>query len=312
MKTLRFLLPMIAVVMLASCGAQNDKKDATADSTAVVKRIEIPNPVTEVKYYDTDSTELGISARIENGKVYVTTIYDKVMGLRMGEFRLPDATNEVKNLEYPVVSLFIGDIGQDYNPVLCMIREDGKLQILDIFSAVFFTGDMFASYPLDGFDDIIECKPANFEDYRGILAVDVNGEEKEVPYNPLPQKVLSYDDHEGENHTIMLTGDWKIYYRITELDKNGIVDEMDEYVGEYTSGFEGGEMDKLVISYKFHTKADIMKDNATPKADNSIGSFQMNFGPAGSVARTAEIMMKKGEGIELPRGKKVQFQLVER
>lgn len=302
-RTILFLLVIIAI-SLASCGTKTAGKD-NQDSTIVATKFEVPNPVTEFVYKEGDKS-LGISAHIENGKAYVTVDENKVMQINYGDYRLNDATNVVNDVDVPVLSVFIGDIGQDYNPVLCMIRADGKVQISTLFNGIRIHGGFYASYPLPGLDNIVAFEARNFSEYMGIVAIDANGVEKEIPYNPVSGRSYSYNDNAGHIHTVLLTSDWKISYRLTRLDRNGAVDGVEEYTGEYTSGFEGGDIDKNIITYTFHKKQNMLEENSRKQTVNESGFFEFNLV---DFASGAEFVLKKGDAIQIAQGKKVVFKL---
>ena len=88
--------------------------------------------------------------------------------------------------------MFIGNIGQDINPIVCLAMENGGLEIFSLFSAT-QTGRFDSSGPLDGFKDIEAFKDSTVVDtvdgefagaYVTIFALNKNGDAKEIELTP--------------------------------------------------------------------------------------------------------------------------------
>jgi len=301
MKHLLFYIFVGAfIVLLGACGTQTNNGDE--DSLQVFCADSIKNPVTSVVYKDSINGPMGVEARIENGQVYVTINADKMVDLFGFVPQMPDATSMVHNLDTTIVSLHISDIGQDYNPVLCMLRADGKVQILRIFDAISEEGMMFASFPLPGLENVVAFKEQGFEDYVGIVACDWNGDEKEVPYNPVPLRRYTYYESD-KSHTLTLTGDWKIIYNLV-TKKDGMPVKDEQFIGEYTSSFIGGEIDQQSINYIMHCQSDALAEDSSIKPYTDEGTFSSNLDVLG---KKLIISVQKGKTIQLTANKEVPF-----
>ncbi|MCI6153853.1 MAG: hypothetical protein PUI84_02290 [Bacteroidales bacterium] len=119
----------------------------------------------------------------------------------------------VTHLAESCVEIFIGDVGQDTNPMLCMRLHDGRVQILNIIEAILYR-DFSASAPLKGFQNIESFSSQVVDNtYMAIFAKERSGKELEVkPF--MGKHHLHYPilDEVGNPHlVIVLTSDYKIH-----------------------------------------------------------------------------------------------------
>ncbi|MBP5361314.1 MAG: hypothetical protein J6129_07565, partial [Bacteroidaceae bacterium] len=192
-------LTIVFAALVCSCGG---KTNATGDGAAVV------NNITKASYNIGEKDDSGITAKVKNGKVLVSVDADKFATTPFAgsmDYRLVEETYEVQNTDAPIVSIYIGDIGQDYNPVLCMLRDDGKVQISSLFDGISRLGFFQASYPLPNLNNIVAFKAKTFEDYVGIAAVDGDGMEIEIPYNPAGLQEYIYTNAVGTQLRLTFT-----------------------------------------------------------------------------------------------------------
>ena len=297
-------IALVTAVLLCSCGGKAGTSTAPA--------AEADNYVTEVTY-GTPGTEedFGISARIADGKVLVSIDADKfehsIVGASM-DYRLNESTYEVENTDASIVSILLSDIGQDYNPVLCMLREDGKVQIVDIFDAISRYGFFQASWPLPGLENIAEFKAKNYGDHAGIAAVTKDGKDTEVPYNTVGRQcdyVCQGFDTTDYTLTFTFTNDWKFACKHAITDDDGMVKEIKEYVGEYTSAPTGRDDDSKLVNYTIHTFCNVLADNATPKPFQENGSFVVEF--VDDLHDMLAIIPQTGKILPLPVGEPARF-----
>lgn len=147
-KTLLFILLFVSFTCL-SCGKKSssqEEKDTNETKKSDTIKLSYPSVDGDIPY----------EVFLENGKVFLHLPIALRQGLSLGSsLYLPeDVANpegkdlfEVTRLAGPCVNIFVGDIGQDLNPMLCMLLSDGRVQLLNIFQAVLYK-DFNASAPI--------------------------------------------------------------------------------------------------------------------------------------------------------------------
>lgn len=292
-------LTIVFAALVCSCGG---KTNATGEGAAVV------NNITKASYNIGEKDDSGITAKVKNGKVLVSVDADKFATTPFAgsmDYRLVEETYEVQNTDAPIVSIYIGDIGQDYNPVLCMLRDDGKVQISSLFDGISRLGFFQASYPLPNLNNIVAFKAKTFEDYVGIAAVDGDGMEIEIPYNPAGLQEYIYTNAVGTQLRLTFTPDWKIICQHFISGPDGGVQEIKEYVGEYTLAYINNEYNNQEIGYTIHTLSNVLSDDNQPKPYESKGTFKLQY--ADGSAQTLTVTPLTGNLLPLPMGKPATF-----
>lgn len=306
MKKATILFSLLCVVGLCSC---NGKSKSIQETGTIQQSQGKAIEYTTMTTYVIDGNELsGITAEIKDGKVYVSVDADqfaKAPFARGMDYRLNETTYEVQNLDAPIVSIHIGDIGQDYNPVLCMLRGDGKVQIASLFDGIGRLGFFQASYPLPNLNNIVAFKAKTFEDYVGIAAVDGDGMELEIPYNPAGLSEYAYATSAGTQLRLTFTPDWKIICQHFISGPDGGVQEIKEYVGEYTLAYINDEYNNQEIAYTIHTLSNVLSDDNAPKSHDSKGTFKLQY--VDGSAQTLTVTPLTGNLFPLPMGKPATF-----
>lgn len=233
---------------------------------------------------------VAISIEGKDGKPLVD--YSPMISLKDGKafVRLSRAIDECPEGEYEIEDLsgkcggvFIGNIGQDINPIVCLAMENGGLEIFSLFSAT-QTGRFDSSGPLDGFKDIDAFKDSTVVDtvdgefagaYVTIFALDKNGDAKEIELTPSLNAEISFlqnnDDGKITEHKIVITQDWKITYSTSWFEG----DPIEEYRGRIRP--LKADYDNHVFEYSYvfferlHYSQDMM---ATSEKINLAGSFR--------------------------------------
>lgn len=233
---------------------------------------------------------VAISIEGKDGKPLVD--YSPMISLKDGKafVRLSRGINECPEGEYEIEDLsgkcrgvFIGNIGQDINPIVCLAMENGGLEIFSLFSAT-QTGRFDSSGPLDGFKDIKAFKDSTVVDtvngefagaYVTIFALDKNGDAKEIELTPSLNAEISFlqnnDDGKITEHKIVITQDWKITYSTSWFEG----DPIEEYRGRIRP--LKADYDNHVFEYSYvfferlHYSQDMM---ATSEKINLAGSFR--------------------------------------
>lgn len=123
----------------------------------------------------------GINAIIKDGKVQLS--------LEKGTFdpHLPDIGRkgifEVTGLLDTAKDVFIGEYGNDYNPLLCILLENGNIQTLSIVSA-YMDDNFMARDKIPTLNNIVSFESGMVEDdetgYYTIFAIDKDGIKHEI------------------------------------------------------------------------------------------------------------------------------------
>lgn len=212
---------------------------------------------------------------LQDGKAFVR--------LSRGIDECPEGEYEIEDLSGKCRGVFIGNIGQDINPIVCLAMENGGLEIFSLFSAT-QTGRFDSSGPLDGFKDIEAFKDSTVVDtvdgefagaYVTIFALDKNGDAKEIELTPSLNAEISFlqnnDDGKITEHKIVITQDWKITYSTSWFEG----DPIEEYRGRIRP--LKADYDNHVFEYSYvfferlHYSQDMM---ATSEKINLAGSFR--------------------------------------
>lgn len=212
---------------------------------------------------------------LKDGKAFVR--------LSRGIDECPEGEYEIEDLSGKCRGVFIGNIGQDINPIVCLAMENGGLEIFSLFSAT-QTGRFDSSGPLDGFKDIEAFKDSTVVDtvdgefagaYVTIFALDKNGDAKEIELAPSLNAEISFlqnnDDGKITEHKIVITQDWKITYSTSWFEG----DPIEEYRGRIRP--LKADYDNHVFEYSYvfferlHYSQDMM---ATSEKINLAGSFR--------------------------------------
>lgn len=212
---------------------------------------------------------------LKDGKAFVR--------LSRGIDECPEGEYEIEDLSGKCRGVFIGNIGQEINPIVCLAMENGGLEIFSLFSAT-QTGRFDSSGPLDGFKDIEAFKDSTVVDtvdgefagaYATIFALDKNGDAKEIELTPSLNAEISFlqnnDDGKITEHKIVITQDWKITYSTSWFEG----DPIEEYRGRIRP--LKADYDNHVFEYSYvfferlHYSQDMM---ATSEKINLAGSFR--------------------------------------
>lgn len=160
-----------------------------------------------------DETDLGIKAQIQAGKVIVTVDNNEPeLKNYLSAIRV-EGSREVKGLAGKATGIYVSDIGQDYNPILCVLNEKGELQMLSLFHAI--EHDDFQLSPVL-FERVRYFSYMPNENYANILVVDEEYDDKEVEFAFINGERSFRNPKNGEIHRLHLTPDWKVDYQITD------------------------------------------------------------------------------------------------
>lgn len=234
------------------------------------------------EYTDSYPIKNKITARVQDGKAFVR--------LSRGIDECPEGEYEIEDLSGKCRGVFIGNIGQDINPIVCLAMENGGLEIFSLFSAT-QTGRFDSSGPLDGFKDIEAFKDSTVVDtvngefagaYVTIFALDKNGDAKEIELNPIAITELSFlqnhDDGRTIEHKIVLTHDWKITYSTAWFEG----DPIEEYRGHVR--LLKYDYDSIVLEQSYAFSEHLSYDQDMMAASEKVslkGTFRMTHQKSG-------------------------------
>ena len=167
---------------------------------------------------DFEDRDLGIRLRLEAGKPVLTIAAAPLaaLGYDADSFRLSDGDNPFSGINGLCKGVFLGTIGQDYNPVACVVMENGDIKKCSVFYAM-QQGEPELSGALPGFKDVVGFENGvggDFE-YATIYAVDARGGSTEIPHFNDYCLFLAQDG--GASVEATLSPDWRFYVnRISE------------------------------------------------------------------------------------------------
>ena len=169
---------------------------------------------------DFPGEDLGISVRLEDGQPVLTCAAASLeqLGFEEDSFALRAGDSYFSGVDGLCKGVFIGTIGQDYNPVVCVVMANGDVKMCSVFYAIRHGGPHLSG-ALPGFKDVTgfesggggpwedeETGETNF-DYVTIYALDARGGRTEIPY------FLDYGTYAAadgdESYEAALTPDWR-------------------------------------------------------------------------------------------------------
>ncbi len=244
-----------------------------------VKDVSLPLPeplagFTEFDYgEDFDGNSLGIRLRLEAGRPVLTCSPAALSSIGWDEdsFVIASGDNLFSGINGLCKGVFLGTIGQDYNPVACVVTEGGDVKICGVFYAM-QNGEPTLSDPLPDFKDVTGFEnggggPWEDEDgetmysYQTIYALDERGGRTEIPWFNDYGLFLSQDGDASVE--VMLTPDWRYY--LTRYDGDGDLSET--YSGSF---FETDRSDGSIRFSFRQTGYGRLEEDGTLQMENRI------------------------------------------
>ena len=201
-NTLRLALALL-IGLLTIAPAAHAQKSANTPKTAAAKS-QIAQSI--------NRQEDPIRAEIIDGRVRLTAKKD---------LDWPTPSHFVEGLQGRCVGLFVGDIGQETNPFLCMLMDDGGVELLSYQSlgtaphAYYSCPSYTSSGRLPELKDIIGfCDGTvgdEFASYVTIFAIDRGGRKHEIEPCVYPGQTL-YHDYENDEYNLLIYPDWTLEF----------------------------------------------------------------------------------------------------
>ena len=213
MKRIYLVLSLGLLVLITACGGLLGKKEKTnkqSVANSVKNKIAKATEALELtkNYYAIDEDQPVIIGEIKDGKLWLTFMEDEILPLGVVDedsYRLPDYPIQVEGLQGAPKDFIIADIGQDFNPILCVLTDQDKVQMLSLWNTI-STGDIeVTEVPMES---IVEFKDGpggpwkddegnTFYEYTTIYGIDAQGGRHEVPLYSLEHDIehVDYSQH---------------------------------------------------------------------------------------------------------------------
>jgi len=197
-----------------------------ADGSVLDISLPMPKPLkgfTSFDYgKDSEGNDFGIRVSLRAGQPVLTSSAAPLgyFGFEEESIVLADGEKVFEGINGLCKGVFLGTIGQDYNPVACVVMENGDVKMAGIFYALLHGGPDLSD-ALPGFKDVNgfesgggggwedEETGETFYEYETIYALDERGGRTEIPYFTDHGRYIGRDDRYF--YEISLTPDWKYH-----------------------------------------------------------------------------------------------------
>ena len=283
MKHIYLAISMAILLFATSCignfgKKQDEEKQPVAPPTPAI--------VTELSqdYFTMDEDQPAITGEIKDGGLWLTFNRDQIEPIGIVDeysYRLPDKPVKVKGLKGAPKNFIIADIGQDYNPILCVLTDQGQVQMLSLWNSV-STGNVEATeIPMDpilGFKDgpggpWVDDDGTTFYEYPTIYGIDARGGEHEIPLYNFDND-LDYVEKTSNgdvDYRLYLGDDWEMQYLVGYA--------YSEFVGAMKGRFWliSEDWDEMVFrfGYELTTRVEFTGEGANTTDISEKGVFEM-------------------------------------
>lgn len=232
---------------------------------------------------DFEGNDFGISVRLQAGQPILTSSTEPLtrIGYEEDSIVLADGDKVFTGINGLCKGVFLADIGQDYNPVMCVVMEDGTVKMCSLFYAMQHGGPHLSDV-LPGFKDVTgfedggggpwedEESGETFYEYTTIYVLDARGGRTELPYFANHGTYYSKDTH--YIYEVTLTPDW---------DYNVLCIDRDEYAPKegYSGSFFEKEPGDSVCEFGFRRRYRMVAGDA---------DFEYEYKPVSGTFTTAE------------------------
>lgn len=238
------------------------------------------------EYVTMDEDQPAIDAEISNGGLWLTFHKDQILPLGIVDeysYRLSDEPIKVEGLIGTPKNFIIADIGQDYNPILCVLTNQGKVQMLSLWNAV-STGDVavteipmerivgFKDGPGGGWEDE---DGTMFYDYTTIYGIDARGGEHEIPLYNFDNDLdyIERTPNGDADFKLYLGDDWKMRYIIGYY----LSEAVEEMQGRFWLISEDWDEMTFRFGYELTTRLEFTGEGVNTTEINQRGVFDMQY-----------------------------------
>ena len=177
--------------------------------------------------YSYKGISAGITARVIDGKVSVSYDREEAVSIFGEEDIVIEDSYNIEGMSGVCKGVFIGDVGQDYNPVLCCLMEDGGVEVIELYEAL-RDYNFRTSGRLHGYDNIISVsnEGVHFGDgggYVTLFTLDAARNKKEIEFNVMLKGTWVHRTKHEEydvTYNVYFSADWKITYVFGYVDSD--------------------------------------------------------------------------------------------
>lgn len=284
MKNIFFAFALALLLVATACNGLLGKKENPQNQS--VENVQ-PNdePDFSQDYFTMDEEHPTIVGEIRDGDLWLTFDKKQVLYLNITDedsYRLPDGPVKVEGLNGAPSIFIIADIGQDYNPILCVKTSKKKVQLLNLWNTV-ATGDLkVTEIPMDG---IVGFKAAPggpwvdeedgtvYYEYTTIYGLDTKNSMHEIPLYMLDNDIEYVERGQGGDvvFQLHLSDDWKMKYVIGYY----LSEKVEEMQGRFWLINEDWDNMVFKFGYELTTDIDYMGDGPEEKAISQQGVFEI-------------------------------------
>ena len=320
MKRIYLVLSLGLLVLTTACGGLLGKKEKTnkqSVANSVKNSIAKATEALELtkNYYAIDEDQPVIIGEIKDGKLWLTFMEDEILPLGVVDedsYRLPDYPIQVEGLQGAPKDFIIADIGQDFNPILCVLTDQDKVQMLSLWNTI-ATGDIeVTEVPMES---IVEFKDGpggpwkddegnTFYEYTTIYGIDAQGGRHEVPLYSLEHDIEHVDHGQQADvvYQLFFTDDWKMRYVMGYY----LSEKLEEQTGHFWLIDEDWDEMVFTFGYELTTRMEYTGEGIITTAVENQGVFEMryvDFGNQGCMVSPIEGLDFCNNGMDKP----VQF-----
>ena len=244
-----------------------------------VRDISLPFPepmegYTSFNYADVfEGRDLGIGVCLEAGRPVLTVHAEPLeeIGFAAEEFALAEGRNEFSGINGLCKGVFLGTYGQDYNPVVYVVMENGDLKKCTVFYSVLHGGPEL-SEPLPDFKDVVGFERV-VADGESVCALDARGDRKEVPQFSEYGLFLAQDGEDALEAE--LTPDWS--FVLSRYNPDGSLEEY--FTGSFANMERGDGLDRFrfVVNRSLHRVEDFVVDERVRKGRFSAREVGLSY-----------------------------------
>lgn len=288
MKHVYLALSLAILLFATSCIGRSHRgktEDPRLTQTTEVPMPEIVADLTQ-DYVTMDEHHPAINAEIKNGGLWLTFHKDQILPLGIVDedsYRLPDGPIQVEGMKGAPKNFIIADIGQDYNPILCVLTDEGKVQMLGLWNTV-STGDMeVTEIPMNGIIGFRDGPGGPWEDedgtmfyeYTTIYGIDARGNEYEMPLYNFDNNLEYLTKAQGVDvvYQLFLSDDWKMRYVVGYY----LSEKVEELQGRFWPISEDWDEMVFRFGYEFTTRMDYTGEGINTTEVKRSGVFEMQY-----------------------------------
>lgn len=320
MKRIYLVLSLGLLVLTTACGGLLGKKEKTnkqSVTNSVKNSIAKATEALELtkNYYAIYEDQPVIIGEIKDGKLWLTFMEDEILPLGVVDedsYRLPDYPIQVEGLQGTPKDFIIADIGQDFNPILCVLTDQDNVQMLSLWNTI-ATGDIeVTEVPMES---IVEFKDGpggpwkddegnTFYEYTTIYGIDAQGGRHEVPLYSLEHDIEHVDHGQQADvvYQLFFTDDWKMRYVMGYY----LSEKLEEQTGHFWLIDEDWEEMVFTFGYELTTRMEYTGEGIITTDVENQGVFEMryvDFGNQGCMVTPIEGLDFCNNGMDKP----VQF-----